>query len=73
MRYEVDWTVSGTSTVEVSDQEWAQAGIDPDSMTLIEALTLLDERTGYDIGSEVVSDFDQRERPVFESVLEEWI
>lgn len=66
MRFNVDWEVRGSSTVDIDEAELTTAGFNfnahledsPQQLFLA-----LDEFYGYDLRSELVSDFDERDLP----------
>lgn len=70
LRFNVDWTVSGSPIVRVSEEELAEIGIDPNGIRncswLLTRLTSMACRTMF------VADYDERQRLEITSVhLEE--
>ena len=69
LEFEVEWTVSGRSRIEVTWDEINGAGINPDDYPDDrELFAALDEYFQHDLSNEVVSDFEERDRPVINSV-----
>lgn len=69
LRFNVDWTVSGSSTVEVEEKDVAEAGIDIRSFNSDKALFLaLNEKYDGDLLYEAVNDWYEREAPELEMV-----
>lgn len=62
MKFNIDWSVRGSSTVEFTDDEVAEAGVDPDQddVRLFRALNTFFHG---DPLQDAVSDFDERDAP----------
>lgn len=69
LRFNVDWTVSGSSTVEVDEKDAAEAGIDIRSFDSDRALFLaLNEKYDGGLLREAVNDWYEREAPELDMV-----
>lgn len=70
MKLTVDWEVRGTSTVCVSEAEMLKWDIEPDAFdTDLDLFLALDRACGYDLSMELVSDYDERDRPTILDVM----
>jgi hypothetical protein len=69
LRFNVDWTVSGSSVVRVSEEELAEIGIDPNDFSSDKELFLaIDKAYSYGLSDDVVADYDERQRPEITNV-----
>lgn len=69
LRFNVDWTVSGSSIVRVSEEELAEIGIDPNDFSSDKELFLaIDKAYLYGLSDDVVADYDERQRLEITSV-----
>jgi hypothetical protein len=64
LRFNVDWTVSGSSVVQVSEEELAESGINPDDFSSEKELFLaIDNAYFHDLSYDAVEDYDERQKP----------
>jgi len=69
MQFVVEWQVSGESTVNVTEAEMAEWGVNRGDFTDLRALlNALNSAVQGDIYSDLVNDFDTRDAPVILSV-----